>query len=104
MRWVKKGLIFNAKGQRVWMKTHAALPLADHIENNVYKIYFSTRNDRNQASPGYIIIELSNPSEILELSKLPILKLGKLGSFDESGIMPTSLVNVDSKKYLFYVR
>ena len=32
----------------------------------------------------------------------PVLKLGQLGAFDDSGIMPTSIVTNNNKKYLYY--
>lgn len=103
MKWIKKGLIFNVNGQRPWMRTHAALPFADHIKDDIYRIYFSTRDSNNRATPGYIQVNLNNPTEILELSNEPVLQLGNLGAFDENGVMPTSLVTQGSKKYMYYV-
>lgn len=103
MKWNKKGLIFSVNNNSSWMSSHSALPIADHIENDLYRIYFSTRNKENISSIGFIEIDIKDPSTILNISKNPILSPGKLGTFDEFGVMASSLVNFDNKKYLYYI-
>lgn len=103
MKWIKKGLIFNANGNAYWMKTHAALPFADKLSDDIYRIYFSTRDSQNRASVGYVEVDITNPKEILNISKDPILSFGDIGSFDDSGVMASSLVNKNGKKYLYYI-
>jgi len=103
MKWKKKGLIFKVKNNFPWMHSHASTPVADYVGSNIFRIYFSTRNKKNQSQTGYIEINISNPRKIINLSHKPVLKLGKLGAFDENGLMVTSLVNYENKKYLYYV-
>lgn len=102
MKWNKKGLIFEPSAKYEWMQTHAALPIADLISDNRYKIYFSTRNSNNIASVGFLEIDLKNPKKIISLSNQPVLSSGDAGAFDDSGVMAHSLVNHMNKKYLFY--
>ena len=45
----------------------------------------------------------SDPQQILYLHDKPILPLGKLGTFDDNGIMPSWLVNYGQEKYLYYI-
>ena len=103
MKWIKKGLIFNTQKNFSWMQTHAAVPFVDKFDKDNFRIYFSPRDQNNQASIGFIQINIKNPKEILSISNEPILTTGKLGSFDENGVMGTSLVNFNNKKYLYYV-
>jgi len=103
MKWIKKGLIFSAKENFSWMKTHASVPTADNINDDLFRIYFSTRDDQNRATVGYIEIDIQNPTKILNISQNPVLSLGELGTFDESGVMASSLVNFGNKKYLYYI-
>jgi predicted GH43/DUF377 family glycosyl hydrolase len=84
------------------MKTHAALPFADKIENSLYRIYFSTRDSQNRAHTGFVEIDINNTKQILYLTEKPILSPGELGTFDDSGIMASSLVNYQGRKYLYY--
>jgi predicted GH43/DUF377 family glycosyl hydrolase len=100
--WKKLGLIFNPSGEYDWIKTHAMMPVMDRIDSDHARIYFSARDDRNRSQGAFIEVDLNDPFKILSLSKQPVLKLGQLGAFDDSGIMPTSIVTNDGKKYLYY--
>mgnify|MGYP005990736139 CR=1 FL=1 len=103
MPWIKKGLILKPEGQRDWITTRAMLPTAVHLKDDLYKIYFSGGDDNNQSRIGYIIIDIKNPKEILELVDKPILDMGDPGCFDDSGVSPTCIVNHDDKIYLYYM-
>lgn len=103
MKWRKLGLVFCPNNEYDWMQTHAAVPIADLIEGDLYKIYFSTRDINDKSYTGYIVIDLNQPQKILELSSKPVLSPGNLGAFDDSGAMATWLVNEHDKKYLYYI-
>ena len=102
VKWEKRGLIFKPNKNFQWMKTHAALPIADHIKKDLYRIYFSTRDSFNRAFVAYLEIDIKNPKKILKISNHPVLQPGKLGTFDENGVMAHSIVNFRKKKYMFY--
>ncbi|MBI9082624.1 MAG: hypothetical protein JEZ11_03445 [Desulfobacterales bacterium] len=102
MEWEKKGLIFSPSGQYPWVMTHGMLPVADQINDDLFRIYFSGRDSSNRSKIGYVEVNIKEPEKILYLSKNPILDLGKLGSFDDNGVSPTWIVNHSNKKYLYY--
>jgi len=87
MKWIKKGLIFRVDGDKSWRQTHAQLPTVDIIAQNTLRIYFSTRNSDSVSFTTYIDVMADNPPKIYYIHDKPILNLGKLGCFDESGIM-----------------
>lgn len=101
--WVKKGRIFSPEGQYDWCISHAMLPVADRIDENIYRIYFSGRDSYNRSKIGYVEINMNDPLKILNISQEPVLELGSLGSFDDNGVSPTCIVNHGNKKYLFYM-
>ena len=103
MKWIKKGLIFEPKSNFDWMVTHAAVPIADKIEGDLYRIYFATRDSDNRSHTAYIEMDIKNPKNILSISENPILKPGALGTFDDSGAMPSWIVDYESKKYMYYI-
>lgn len=103
MHWIKKGLIYSTKGEVEWSRTHAALPVADRLEHDLYRIYYTTRDSQNRSSIAFVEIDMKNPTRILQVSEEPVLSPGELGSFDDSGTLTTSLVNYDGKKYLYYI-
>jgi len=102
MVWVKKGLIFEASGQFDWLQSHAQLPVADVVSENVVRVYFAGRNSKSFSSVGYVELHCKT-YEILKVSREPVLSPGKIGHFDEHGVFPASIVNHNNKKYLYYI-
>ena len=100
--WKKLGLIFKPGGKE-WMVTHAQNPFPEKIDGSLYKIHFSSRDKFNQAHGGFVLIDFENPTKILETSADPTLGLGKLGCFDDSGVMPSCIIDVSTnEKYMYY--
>jgi hypothetical protein len=102
MKWVKKGLIFKPEGQKDWVTSHAMLPVADHIVDDIFRIYFSGRDEFNRSLTGFVEIDINAPQKILHISSEPVLKLGDLGAFDDNGVSPTWMINHLGRKYLYY--
>ena len=103
MKWIKQGLFFCPNAEFPWMKSHASLPIADHVEDDIYRIYFSCRNSKNYSSIGFVEIDINDPKKIHSISETPVISPGKLGSFDDTGAMTASIVNQNNKKYLYYI-
>lgn len=85
------------------MFSHAAIPVVDKLNDEILRIYFSCRNKDGHSIPTYMEVEANNPRNIVYLNDGPILPLGKLGTFDDSGIMPSWLITHNNKKYLYYI-
>jgi hypothetical protein len=97
MSWIKKGNIFNGE----W----AQLPVVD-VYDGFYKIYYSTRNLKGQSIPRSIKADKNTlkPTNIPPNGNVFFIPLGKPGSFDSDGVMPTDIVTLSNGwKYLYYV-
>lgn len=103
MRWTKRGLIFSASGQHDWMLHHAAVPVADRISDDIVRIYFGCRDNQNRTRTSFIEAAADDPSRVLYVHDRPVLDLGQLGTFDDSGAMPSCIVSRGTRKYLFYI-
>lgn len=101
--WQKKGVIFNTDHNFDWMISYACVPTALVLPDGRIRIYFAPRNQKGQSIPTFIEVAGENPSEVLYLRDRPILELGKIGTFDDGGIMPCSIIETDGKIYLYYV-
>jgi hypothetical protein len=99
--WIKKGLIFAPPGGLEWARTHAALPVPDKVGAG-YRVYFSSRDARARAQIGFFEIKIDNPNEILRVTREPVIGLGPLGAFDDSGATTSCVVNHDGRKYHYY--
>jgi len=100
--WEKKGLIYKVNGHLDWNKSHAQVPVADILSDRL-RIYYASRNSKGLSNVSYIEVDEKNPQKILKESKSTLINLGNPGTFDDSGIMPSSIINVGSKKYLYYI-
>lgn len=103
MRWQKKGRIFEPDGNSERMNHHACVPVADKVSNEVIRIYFGPRDTQGRTTTTFIEVEAGDPQNVLYVHDRPVLGLGKLGAFDDSGAMPSCIVNHKGKKYLYYI-
>ncbi len=102
MTWKKIGQIFDPPKNLSWMVSHAMMPTAEHIEGDLYRVYFSARDASNYSQAGYFVINIKQPHTILEVSQQPVLRSGNLGMFDEHGALPSWIVTHNNRKYLYY--
>lgn len=100
--WNKVNLIYNVKGEYDWNKSHAQVPVADILTDRI-RIYYATRNVKGQSNVSFIEVDKENPEKILFENPKPLLELGNIGTFDDSGIMPSSIITIGSKKFLYYI-
>lgn len=99
MTWIKKGILFNEH----WAQLPVVDPYNNAPEPQMYKIYYSTRDEQGRSIPMTISCYKHNPKEYLH--PIPVnIPLGKPGSFDSHGIMPSSIITLeDGTKYMYYV-
>jgi hypothetical protein len=98
---IKKGLIYKVDNFAPWAQTHAQVPTVDVIGDR-FRIYFSTRDSQNRSLTSFIEVNAASPGEILYVHDKPILDFGKLGCFDDCGVMPSYIMDVGDKKYMYY--
>ena len=101
--WVKKGLIYKPGGNAWWSRGYASVPTVDTANPDFWRIYFGTRDDSNRNRIGYVDVTPGNPSRILYEHNQPVLDLGRIGTFDDCGVMPSWILDHGGKKYLYYI-
>ena|SRR5438067_1080424 len=104
MKWRKLGRVFQPDNHHPWMRSHAANPVAEHRGGDLYRVYFSSRDERNRSSIAWVEIDLRRPLEVLRVAAQPVLGPGEPGSFDDSGTSMGCLVTrPDGTRLLYYV-
>jgi len=103
MKWKKLGLIFCPDNNADWMLSHAANPTAQYLGDNIHRIFFSTRDNKNRSCVSFVDIDLQNPKKILTNSFREVLTPEKLGTFDDSGCSIGCIVEVGGRNYLYYL-
>ena len=103
MKWRKLGLVYAPSGTKTWARHHAANPVAELVEGDLYRIYFSTRNDKNQSSIGYVLVDFNQPTRVIEVAEEPVLLPGDIGMPDDSGVSIGCIVPINGRRYLYYM-
>jgi hypothetical protein len=103
MRWRKLGLIFKVAGQRPWMRTHTSMPFAEALGGDVFRIWFTPRDDQNRSHLAWLEIDITQPSVVRRLAADPTLAPGEEGRFDETGAMGSWLVSHNAERRHYYI-
>lgn len=103
MRWRKLGRVFCPENLAPWMRSHAANPVAEVLDDRLCRVYFSTRDDRSRSSIAWLELDLREPTRPLRVAEAPVLSPGRTGAFDDSGASMGCLVRMDGTRYLYYL-
>ena len=101
--WKKVGLIIKPPFKKKWMNSHLAVPFAEKISNGKFRIYYCVRDKKNKSHIISNYYNLNNKKIISNINSKTLLKPGKLGEFDETGVTPTWVLEYKNNKYLYYV-
>jgi len=102
MEWKNLGLVFAVQGQNSWMQTHAQSPVVIPGGESHPRVLFSTRDKNKVASVGCLDFDLKS-LRVLEVDSKPVLTPGKPGHFDQHGVYPSCVLEVNDKLYLYYI-
>ena len=102
MNWIKRGKIFEPKGDFGWMNTHAQVPTVLVLEDRL-RVYFAPRPQSDLGLTAFIDLDKNDPKKILYIHDKPILELGKFGMFDDHGITPSYVMMVNGRVFLYYL-
>tara|TARA_Y100000590_G_scaffold469880_1_gene660314 strand:- start:98 stop:1006 length:909 start_codon:yes stop_codon:yes gene_type:complete len=99
--WEKIGKILAPNNKYYWSKSHMSLP-TPLIFKDFIRIYFGSRDSKNRSRIGFLDY---NPEKkkIKYIHKKPVIGLGNLGTFDDNGMMPCSVVRKGKSIMLYYV-
>lgn len=102
MKWIKKGLIYCPDGSCSWARSHAMVPTPYFAGDDVLRLYVGFRDKNGISRIGFVELDANNPSKVLKVSENPLLDVGAPGTFDDNGVIPSSVVNFNGKLYLYY--
>ncbi|MFN8389606.1 MAG: hypothetical protein U0136_04890 [Bdellovibrionota bacterium] len=103
MHWRRRGHLFAPDGSASWMRHHAANPFAVHESDDVFRVYFSARDDDNRSHIGFVKLELNEAARIAAVADRPVLSPGAPGYFDDSGVSMGSIAKVGRRTLLYYL-
>ncbi|MFG1500397.1 hypothetical protein ABMA70_09330 [Halobacteriovorax sp. XZX-3] len=95
----KIGRVFNPSDYSLVSHAQVPVPL---IINNKLRVFFSSRSIDNISHIYSADFFLDNNFSLSHFENKPILKPGKMGDFDDSGVMPSSIIRHGEEIWLYY--
>lgn len=103
MRWKKIGHIFSAAEENVLMHHGARAPVPLFVGNGVFRIFFGAMDKTGVSRIFSLDIDMKNPLNYFNLITSPIVDIGEFGCFDDNGISPSDIINVDGSIRLYTI-
>lgn len=100
--WRRLGrLALDTSGAR-WAVSHAALPAVEPLDPDRWAVYVSLRDGEGRARLGRAVLTMGPSPSLGPLDAEPVLDLGPLGAFDDSGVTMSCLVTHGRERLLYY--
>lgn len=106
MRWEKVGHLFTPAPD-TWMHSYAQVPTPLILTDRV-RVFVGCRprliaGSLPVSQIGFVDLDRQNLKTIIAISETPVLALGDLGTFDEFGLHPLSVIENGSEVWMYYV-
>ena len=96
-------LVFSQNNFPKWGMTHAQVPTPIVLKNkNIIRVFFASRPEEGKTQIGFADFDYEMPNKLLHVSSKPVLDVGEPGTFDEHGVMPSCILEVNNKLFLYY--
>lgn len=103
--WRKQGLVFDTARHGVggWMRHSALTPTPWRLDDETIRVYAGFRDEEGISRIGYVDLRADDPSQIVRVSREPVLDVGRGGCFDDNGMILGDVVDAPGGLHLFYV-
>ncbi|MBS4174152.1 hypothetical protein [Bacillus sp. FJAT-49736] len=105
MQWIKKGLLFNVENISDWANSHCHKPTPLILDDNTLRVYFGVRDRNSKTRTTFVDIDIQNIDDfkVKYFHDKPVIDLGKIGAFDDSGANVCSILRVNNSIYMYYI-
>ncbi len=102
---INRKFLYNVNKVSDWAWSHCHKPTPLDIGNDTIRVYFGTRSKDGKTRTTFVDLDAS---DIFDLSvkyihDKPVIDLGKIGAFDDSGANVSSLVRHNNKIFMYYI-
>jgi hypothetical protein len=104
--WEKLGLVYEPPGDGSWRHGFGQMPVVADLSDR-RRVFFSVRAPRGadglfKSNMYWIDVALDDPMRVLGQAQAPLLPFGRPGTFDEHGLMPSSINWSDDVLRMYY--
>lgn len=102
LRWEKLGRLYSVENLHPKLLTHAANPLAIHLQNNIYRIFFCARDCNNRSSVGCLDVDIIK-LKIINSCNSPVFEFGDKTSFFSHGVSIGNSYTIGKINYILFM-
>lgn len=102
MKWNKLGKVFELESINDELLTHTSNPLAVHLKDDTFRVFFSGRDKDNKSSVGFVDLDIFT-KEIKSISSKTTFKYGDEDSFYSHGVSIGNIYTIDDKDYILFM-
>lgn len=104
MRFVKKGLVYQPDKQTWWKQRYAIMPTPILSPDKKFiRVYFGITDNERNGRVTFIDVDSNDPRNVISNPDTVVLDIGTEGTFDDSGVVPSSIINENGQLKLYYV-
>jgi hypothetical protein len=103
MKWEKQGLVYVPDGTVSWAQHYAFPPTPHVLDETTLRLYVAFCDADVVGRLGYVDVRFAAPTEVVGVSAAPLLDIGEPGCFDDNGLLPTRILPIGDRLYLYYV-
>lgn len=103
MQWIKEKNIFSPNKNFTWMQSHAANPFPVWQNADIFRVYFTCRDNESRSHIGFVDVDFSNSYKVINISSEPVLEPGELGMFDDSGVAMGYYILINNVPHIYYL-
>ncbi|MBQ0958437.1 hypothetical protein KAK06_05650 [Ideonella sp. 4Y11] len=101
--WRKLGRVYAPSGAHGFDASHCHKPTPLLIDPQTIRVYFGTRDERGRTRTSFVDVSADDPTRVLYVHDRPVLDLGTLGAFDDSGANVSCVLRVGTRVYMYFI-
>lgn len=101
MKWKKLGCIVPPQPDLPWLENKAGSCFVTVPDERTFRLFVSGRDHSNVSRIGLVDVDRDSLA-IRQIHEEPILDIGDIGTFDESGVCYPWIVSSEGTDYLYY--
>lgn len=103
MNWIKRSFVYHVSGKNGFDYSHCHKPMPLIIDEKTVRVFFGVRDKSNKTRTTFIDLDIKNLKRIKYIHEKPVLDLGKIGAFDDSGVNVPSICRHNEWVYMYYI-
>lgn len=101
-QWQKLGQTYSPQALHPKLLSHAANPLAILLKDDIYRVFYSGRDNQNRSSVSYVDVDVIKNKVVYAHDK-PVFEHGLANSFYSDGVSIGNCYEADGKRYILFM-